>query len=117
MRLFGSKKDKDKEKRRHSRHEIYQATYYMLDDKERNVKECLIHNISLGGMMIEAKEELPEGTMIVVIVNLGGKILQEKLRVLRKTMFITPHYGCTFVDPDGEEKRQKQLHQFLENLD
>lgn len=113
--MLFSKKDstRKKQERKHQRHNMYQATYYKIDDDDRKIQNCEIHNISLGGMFLEIKEKLEIGTKIVIVLKISGILLHEKLRIVHKQKIITSRYGCEFIDDIHKEKRDSILKQFL----
>jgi len=116
MSIFTKKEKNDDEKRRHKRHEIFQASYYKLHDDQQTIHDCVIHNLSLGGIMIETNGELPDGLDIVIIMNLNGTILQEKMRIIRKAKIITHRCGCNFIDRSTREKRERIISAYLKSL-
>ena len=115
--LFFEKKNKDDLNRRlYRRHRIYQTTFYRMGDSANNVKNCMIHDISYGGILIELDEDIDIGTNIIVLMNFNGNILQEKVNTIRHNKLLNKKYGCEFTDDSKKEEREEILSTFFENI-
>ena len=116
MPFFKKKEKIDDNHRIYKRHSIFQSTYYKLEDSSKTIKDCMIQNISQGGMLLVIEENLDIGTHLIIIANFNGQLIQEKLIIVRKQKMITKKYGCVFADESSKENRETILKSYFESL-
>lgn len=103
------------EKRQHQRYDFLQATFFRLDRPDAKPHECTVCNLSFGGLLMRSGESLEVGTPILIVLNLDGLILKEKVDIVHKSGTSDPekNYGCRFMEEDTRPIREKEIGNFL----
>lgn len=92
------------EKRAFKRFAMYQSTFFK-SSAPNMVYECLIHDLSLGGVLIETKEILASGDRLTLAIRYGEKVYTEEIEIIRQMRLITLRYGCRFLSNFNREAR------------
>ena len=83
------------EQRLHERIQVYQSTFFRSSDPQA-LHDCLIHDLSEGGILFETKETLAPLERIMVAIRYGKKICNEEVEIVRSTRLISLRYGARF---------------------
>ena len=83
------------EQRLHERIQVYQSTFFRASEPQV-LHDCLIHDLSEGGILFETKEALAPLDRIMVAIRYGKKICNEEVEIVRATRLISLRYGARF---------------------
>ena len=105
------------EKRKHTRYDFIQATFFRLDTPESEPHPCQVRNLSFGGLLMECRDRMEPGQQILIIINLDGMILKERMKIMHcSENGNSGIYGCQFQDSNDFEIRNRELMQYTNRL-
>lgn len=111
------KSNRIQEKREHPRYDFIQASFYRLDIPESNPHPCQVNNLSFGGLLMQCDETVEIGQDLLIIINLDGLILKEKIRVMHSSA-VEEHnmFGCRFLETKNIKLRNRELMRYINNI-
>ncbi len=93
------------EKRRFQRFPVYQSTFFKTSDPNK-IFDCLIHDLSMNGILIESNYHLSQGDTITIAIRYGSKVYSEDVRIVREMRLITLRFGGEFMSEQNATNRK-----------
>ena len=96
------------EQRKHKRIQVYQSTFFRSSDPQ-TLHDCLVHDISQGGILFETKETLAPLEHVLVAIRYGNKVHSEDIEIVRSMRLISLRYGGRFCTEANAKIRAEWL--------
>lgn len=98
------------EKRASRRFCIYQSTFFKTNEPN-SIHDCLIHDLSMSGVMIETNQSLQQNDVITLAIRYGSQVYSEEVQIVRQMRLITLRYGGKFLSESNLEQRMKTINE------
>jgi len=96
------------DKRQFRRFPVYQSTFFKTSNPDE-VFECLVHDLSISGILIESGYHLAEDDIITVAIRYGKKTFSEEIKIVRQMRLITLRFGGIFLSENNVDARREYL--------